>query len=112
LDAVVENVTGHAVWTAPYQSKGVKLVTSAATYKGKATKITREEQTSRGTYYEFSVNGKVIGWLDKKAFDVYDNINYNKAVNLDAVVENVTGNAVWTAPYKSKGVKLVTSAEN
>ncbi|ECL1818622.1 GW domain-containing glycosaminoglycan-binding protein [Listeria monocytogenes] len=110
LDAVVENVTGNAVWTAPYKSKGVKLVTSAATYKGKATKITREAQTSRGTYYEFSVDGKVIGWLDKKAFDVYDNINYNKAVNLDAVVENVTGNAVWTAPYKSKGVKLVTSA--
>ncbi|NXZ27736.1 GW domain-containing glycosaminoglycan-binding protein, partial [Listeria monocytogenes] len=110
LDAVVENVTGNAVWTAPYKSKGIKLVTSAATYKGKATKITREAQTSRGTYYEFSVDGKVIGWLDKKAFDVYDNINYNKAVNLDAVVENVTGNAVWTAPYKSKGVKLVTSA--
>ncbi|MBC1805956.1 GW domain-containing glycosaminoglycan-binding protein [Listeria sp. FSL L7-0993] len=110
LDAVVENVTGNAVWTTPYKSKGVKLVTSAATYKEKAAKITREAQTSRGTYYEFSVNGKVIGWLDKKAFDVYDSIEYNKAINMTGLLSNAPGNGIWTEPYRVIGTKNVGQA--
>lgn len=110
LDAVVENVTGNTIWTAPYKSKGVKLVTSAKTYKGKSAKITREAQTSRGTYYEFSVNGKVIGWLDKKAFDVYDSIEYNKLINKTGLLSNAPGNGIWTEPYRVIGTKNVGQA--
>ncbi|MBC1546103.1 GW domain-containing glycosaminoglycan-binding protein [Listeria sp. FSL L7-1435] len=110
LDAVVENVTGNAVWTTPYKSKGVKLVTSAATYEGETAKITREAQTSRGTYYEFSVDGKVIGWLDKKAFDVYDSIEYNKAINMTGLLSNAPGNGIWTEPYRVIGTKNIGQA--
>lgn len=110
LDAVVENVTGNAVWTTPYKSKGVKLVTSAATYEGETAKITREAQTSRGTYYEFSVNGKVIGWLDKKAFDVYDSVEYNKAINMTGLLSNAPGNGIWTEPYRVIGTKNIGQA--
>ncbi|MBF2627043.1 GW domain-containing glycosaminoglycan-binding protein [Listeria marthii] len=110
LDAVVENVTGNAVWTTPYKSKGVKLVTSAATYEGETAKITREAQTSRGTYYEFSVDGKLIGWLDKKAFDVYDSVEYNKAINMTGLLSNAPGNGIWTEPYRVIGTKNIGQA--
>ncbi|MBC2121857.1 GW domain-containing glycosaminoglycan-binding protein [Listeria marthii] len=110
LDAVVENVTGNAVWTTPYKSKGVKLVTAAATYEGETAKITREAQTSRGTYYEFSVDGKVIGWLDKKAFDVYDSVEYNKAINMTGLLSNAPGNGIWTEPYRVIGTKNIGQA--
>ncbi|MBC2072879.1 GW domain-containing glycosaminoglycan-binding protein [Listeria marthii] len=110
IDAVVENVTGNAVWTTPYKSKGVKLVTAAATYEGETAKITREAQTSRGTYYEFSVDGKVIGWLDKKAFDVYDSVEYNKAINMTGLLSNAPGNGIWTEPYRVIGTKNIGQA--
>ncbi|MDS9999492.1 GW domain-containing glycosaminoglycan-binding protein [Listeria cossartiae subsp. cayugensis] len=110
LDAVVENVTGNAVWTTPYKSKGVKLVTAAATYEGETAKITREAQTSRGTYYEFSVDGKVIGWLDQKAFDVYDSVEYNKAINMTGLLSNAPGNGIWTEPYRVIGTKNIGQA--
>ncbi|MBF2535151.1 GW domain-containing glycosaminoglycan-binding protein [Listeria marthii] len=110
LDAVVENVTGNAVWTTPYKSKGVKLVTAAATYEGETAKITREAQTSRGTYYEFSVDGKLIGWLDKKAFDVYDSVEYNKAINMTGLLSNAPGNGIWTEPYRVIGTKNIGQA--
>ncbi|PCV04498.1 N-acetylmuramoyl-L-alanine amidase, partial [Listeria monocytogenes] len=67
-------------------------------------------QTSRGTYYEFSVNGKVIGWLDKKAFDVYDSIEYNKAINMTGLLSNAPGNGIWTEPYRVIGTKNVGQA--
>ncbi|MBF2398190.1 GW domain-containing glycosaminoglycan-binding protein [Listeria marthii] len=110
IDAVVENVTGNAVWTTPYKSKGVKLVTAAATYEGETAKITREAQTSRGTYYEFSVDGKLIGWLDKKAFDVYDSVEYNKAINMTGLLSNAPGNGIWTEPYRVIGTKNIGQA--
>ncbi|MCD2247032.1 GW domain-containing glycosaminoglycan-binding protein [Listeria marthii] len=110
MDAVVENVTGNAVWTTPYKSKGVKLVTAAATYEGETAKITREAQTSRGTYYEFSVDGKVIGWLDQKAFDVYDSIEYNKAINMTGLLSNAPGNGIWTEPYRVIGTQNIGQA--
>ncbi|MBC2184765.1 GW domain-containing glycosaminoglycan-binding protein [Listeria sp. FSL L7-0253] len=110
LDAVVENVTGNAVWTAPYKSKGIKLVTAAATYEGKTAKLTRKAQTLSGTYYEFSVDGKVIGWLDHKAFDIYDSVEYNKAINMTGLLSNAPGNGIWTEPYRVLGTKNIGQA--
>ncbi|MBC1484448.1 GW domain-containing glycosaminoglycan-binding protein [Listeria immobilis] len=110
LDGTIKNVKGNAIWTAPYRTVGTKLVGSAETYLNKDVQIIREAKTPRGTYYQFKSGGKVIGWLDKKAFELYDSVTYNKAVNMEAVIENVEGNAIWTAPYKSVGVKLITSA--
>ncbi|MBC1489264.1 GW domain-containing glycosaminoglycan-binding protein [Listeria sp. FSL L7-1485] len=110
LDGTIKNVKGNAIWTAPYRTVGTKLVGPAETYLNKDVQIIREAKTPRGTYYQFKSGGKVIGWLDKKAFELYDSVTYNKAVNMEAVIENVEGNAIWTAPYKSVGVKLITSA--
>ncbi|WP_207578026.1 GW domain-containing glycosaminoglycan-binding protein [Listeria seeligeri] len=110
FDATVRNVKGNAVWTKPYRTVGTKAVGPAETYLNKDVEIVREAKTPKGTYYQFKSDGKVIGWLDKKAFEIYDNIIYNKAVNMEAVIENVNGNSVWTAPYKSLGVKGITPA--
>ncbi|HAC1912505.1 TPA_asm: GW domain-containing glycosaminoglycan-binding protein, partial [Listeria monocytogenes] len=110
MEAVVENVDGNAVWSAPYKSKGVQGITVASTYKNKTVKLTREAQTNRGTYYEFSYNGKVIGWLDKKAFKFYNTLEYDEVYNRDAIITNVTGNTVWTLPYEIYGTKAVNPA--
>ncbi|HAO6469359.1 TPA: GW domain-containing glycosaminoglycan-binding protein, partial [Listeria monocytogenes] len=110
MEAVIENVDGNAVWSAPYKSKGVQGITVASTYKNKTVKLTREAQTNRGTYYEFSYNGKVIGWLDKKAFKFYNTLEYDEVYNRDAIITNVTGNTVWTLPYEIYGTKAVNPA--
>ncbi|WP_240419959.1 GW domain-containing glycosaminoglycan-binding protein, partial [Listeria monocytogenes] len=100
IEAVVKNVKGNAVWTEPYRTVGTKLIGPAETYLNKEVEVVREAKTPKGTYYQFKSGGKVFGWLDKKAFAVYDNLNYNKADNLDAVAEIEKRNAVYSDPVK------------
>ncbi|EUJ27467.1 N-acetylmuramoyl-L-alanine amidase, family 4 [Listeria floridensis FSL S10-1187] len=108
--AIITTTAGHAIWSAPYEIVGTTLVGQAAPYHNKQVQLLRKAVTDRSTYYQFSVNGKTTGWLDTRAFDVYDNLETNKAVHLTGTVKNVTGNAVWSLPYKTIGTKFVSQA--
>ncbi|WP_404329960.1 CDP-glycerol glycerophosphotransferase family protein [Mesobacillus maritimus] len=60
----------HSVWTKPYKSFKAKLVSDAKEFKGKIAKITRINKTIEGTFYQFSIDNKEIGWLDSNVFKV------------------------------------------
>ncbi|MGJ8729831.1 GW domain-containing glycosaminoglycan-binding protein [Listeria aquatica] len=108
--AVISTVAGHAVWSKPYEVVGTTRVNAASVYQNNQVQLLKKAVTDRGTYYQFSVGGKTIGWLDQRAFDIYDNVEYNKSVQLTGTVTNVVGNAAWTEPYKSLGTKLINQA--
>ncbi|MBK2004291.1 GW domain-containing glycosaminoglycan-binding protein [Listeria ivanovii subsp. londoniensis] len=109
-DAMITNVSGHTVWSLPYQLYGIKSVGSASNYANKQAKITRRAKTEKGIYYQFSINGKNVGWLDERAFDVYDAIEYNNVINKSALLSNPVGNGIWTEPYRVIGTKNVGQA--
>ncbi|MCM3585207.1 CDP-glycerol glycerophosphotransferase family protein [Mesobacillus maritimus] len=58
----------HSIWTKPYKTFNAKLVSDAKDFKGKVAKILKKVKTKEGTYYQFSIDNKVIGWLDSQVF--------------------------------------------
>ncbi|EFR91180.1 N-acetylmuramoyl-L-alanine amidase family 4, partial [Listeria innocua FSL S4-378] len=62
------NPTGNGIWSAPYRVIGVKNVGQATSYANKTVQLVREAKTTRATYYQMSVDGKLIGWIDQRAF--------------------------------------------
>ncbi|MCM3668100.1 CDP-glycerol glycerophosphotransferase family protein [Mesobacillus maritimus] len=60
----------HSIWTKPYKTFNAKLVSDAKDFKGKVAKILKKVKTKEGTYYQFSIDNKVIGWLDSQVFKI------------------------------------------
>ncbi len=108
--AIITTVSGHAVWSKPYELVGTSRVNVASAYQNNQVQLLKKAVTDRGTYYQFSASGKTIGWLDERAFDIYDNVEYNKVVNLSGKITNGVGHSFWTKPYKTLGTKLIEQA--
>ncbi|EAG9606778.1 GW domain-containing glycosaminoglycan-binding protein, partial [Listeria monocytogenes] len=61
----VKTATGNSVWTKPNKIEGAQKISALSTYSGKNMRILREAKTSSGTiWYQFSVGGKTIGWVE------------------------------------------------
>ncbi|MBC1729444.1 GW domain-containing glycosaminoglycan-binding protein [Listeria seeligeri] len=67
----VKTATGNSVWTKPYRTSGYKLVSPLPSYTGKNMRIIREAKTASGIWYQFSIGGKTIGWVDSKALNTF-----------------------------------------
>lgn len=63
----------HSVWTRPYKNFKANLVSDAKDFKGKIAKITKINKTKEGTFYQFSIDNKVVGWLDSNVFKIKQN---------------------------------------
>ncbi|EOT42837.1 GW dipeptide domain-containing protein, partial [Enterococcus dispar] len=85
---------------------------NASAYSGKTVQITKRVKLSTGTvYYQFSQNGKNIGWLDAKAFYelVLKEENYQKKLVVNSIARKLD---VWSAPYNiHSGIKKIGSGE-
>ncbi|ECX5860467.1 GW domain-containing glycosaminoglycan-binding protein, partial [Listeria monocytogenes] len=66
----ITNTSGHAVWTQPCGQINSTLKGPASDYLNKEITIWRKVENKRGTYYQFSYDNKVIGWLDTRAFSL------------------------------------------
>lgn len=49
---------------------GVNVLGQASLYAGQTVQVTRIAKTVKATWYQFSINGRVIGWVNSKAFDL------------------------------------------
>ncbi|EAD9984827.1 GW domain-containing glycosaminoglycan-binding protein [Listeria monocytogenes] len=76
----VKTATGNSVWTKPYRTSGYKLVNPLSSYAGKNLRIIREAKTSSGIWYQFSVGGKTIGWVDSKALNTFYTPSMEKTI--------------------------------
>ncbi|WP_262490062.1 GW domain-containing glycosaminoglycan-binding protein, partial [Listeria monocytogenes] len=67
----VKTINNMSVWTQPEKTNGANKVDALSFYAGKNLRILREAKTISGTYYQFSIDGKTIGWIDSKALDTF-----------------------------------------
>lgn len=100
LDANIAYPETNAFWSAPYFSEGATLISSAtaSAYAKKDVKLVREAKTERGIYYQVKLGGKIIGWLDKRAFKFYEMPSTDIAYSRTGKITNTTGHSVWTQP--------------
>ncbi|MBC2111721.1 GW domain-containing glycosaminoglycan-binding protein [Listeria innocua] len=109
--ARVKTAPGNAVWTKPYKTEGSKLVNQLSVYQGKNMRILREAKTPITTWYQFSIDGKTIGWVDTRALNTFYKQSMEKPANLTRyVAANKTGEAYYKVPVADSAVKWGTLA--
>ncbi|EOW84712.1 GW dipeptide domain-containing protein, partial [Enterococcus dispar] len=106
-------VKAQGIWQAPWNTQITnQYYGNASAYSGKTVQITKRVKLSTGTvYYQFSQNGKNIGWLDAKAFYelVLKEENYQKKLVVNSIARKLD---VWSAPYNiHSGIKKIGSGE-
>ncbi|EAG6678863.1 GW domain-containing glycosaminoglycan-binding protein [Listeria monocytogenes] len=110
--ARVKNALGNAVWTKPYNTAGAKHVNKLSVYQGKNMRILREAKTPITTWYQFSIGGKVIGWVDTRALNTFYKQSMEKPTRLTRYVSASKGNeAYYKVPVADNPVKRGTLAK-
>ncbi|WP_314065830.1 GW domain-containing glycosaminoglycan-binding protein [uncultured Vagococcus sp.] len=123
----LDQAKNHGIYPKIYNTAVNNIGFSAAPYASKGVKVAREAKTSRATWYQFFVDGKLIGWLDSRAFETYDIITDQKDMNMLAKIVplaqaknhgvyneiyNTSPNAIGTTAtaYAAKGITIVKQA--
>ncbi|MBC2082918.1 GW domain-containing glycosaminoglycan-binding protein [Listeria welshimeri] len=107
--ARVKTAPGNAVWTKPYKTEGAKGVNPLSVYVGKNMRILREAKTPITTWYQFSIDGKTIGWVDTRALDTFYKQSMEKTANLTRyVLANKVNEAYYKVPVADSAVKWGT----
>lgn len=76
--ANVKTAAGNTVWSAPFNTAGANEVNPLSAYTGKNLKLLREAKTQSGTWYQFSIDGKIIGWVCRKPLLLSTHQAWNK----------------------------------
>ncbi|MBC1509932.1 GW domain-containing glycosaminoglycan-binding protein, partial [Listeria sp. FSL L7-1515] len=105
----VKTAPGNAVWTKPYKTEGASLVNQLSVYSGKKMRILREAKTPITTWYQFSVDGKTIGWVDTRALTTFYTQSMEKPITLTRYVDpKKTAAALYTLPVEDPPIKRTT----
>ncbi|MEH7075094.1 CDP-glycerol glycerophosphotransferase family protein [Neobacillus drentensis] len=111
--AIITNPQDHFIWNRPVGLEGAKQVASANSSLKKEVTILQEAQTVTSVSYKFTIDERIIGWLDQECFELLpDSILFEKQVNKTAVLQNVSGNDIWNKPYKTEDIQKVSSSKD
>ncbi|MFC7392990.1 glycosyltransferase [Scopulibacillus cellulosilyticus] len=88
-------------------------MSKAAGFLNKTATVIKSNTTRKGTYYLFSVDGKKIGWLDKRAFTFIEetSVIYERTVKRIAEVNLKEDDGIWTKPCGLEGATEIEHPE-
>ncbi|WP_379970459.1 GW domain-containing glycosaminoglycan-binding protein [Ectobacillus sp. sgz5001026] len=102
---IMAKTNGNAIWSAPYGMEGAKYIGSTNEYTGKDVQLTQQLTYHNVVWDQISINGKVIGWVDRRALS---NLSEIKTIdNQSAVLGETHGNGIWTMPYGVPGAEFI-----
>lgn len=88
----------------------VKKQQNASKYAHKEVQVIREAKTSRASWIKVKYNGKVLGWVNKKAGTTYDAISSQKNVNVSGKIKK--GYTIYNKIYGTEsGVKKAATSD-
>ncbi|MCM3737539.1 GW domain-containing glycosaminoglycan-binding protein [Bacillus cytotoxicus] len=105
---IVAWAKGHSIWTMPYGVSGASYVGSTNDYVGKEIQLVQKMTVNKVTWYQFSMDGKVIGWLDSRALSGLQNI---QLINQNSVMGATIANGIWSMPYGVPGANYLGSTD-
>ncbi|MBC9825904.1 GW dipeptide domain-containing protein [Carnobacterium inhibens] len=94
--------------TKPYGTKGYDTKAKSSEYFGKDVKIIKEAVTERATWALITLNGKELGWIDKKGLDI-EKVTSTKNVSYTKVIDRKT-DSISSKPYGTEGYKINASS--
>lgn len=97
----------HDIYTIPGYTEGNRAIAKSASYLNKKVRIIQEKVTNRATWAQISLDGKTIGWMNKKGLTIhYDTITSTKAVDIDAKVMEGRHD-IYTVPGYTQGNEII-----
>ncbi|WP_208558882.1 GW dipeptide domain-containing protein [Marinilactibacillus kalidii] len=87
-------IAGYSIDTVPWGYEGYRTVGNSASYLNKRVDVLSE--TMNGAYARIALNGKDLGWIDKRAFNMVAVEPYTRTVVL-------SGYSIDSAPWGSSG---------
>lgn len=103
---------GHNIFSEPAWSKGNKKVANTSDFSGKEFTVYAEKITANGTYARVQIDGKNIGWVDKKGIlPLYETISKTHGVAYEAIIKS-SGNNIFSTPAWTKDNKKVANASD
>ncbi|MCU9613263.1 CDP-glycerol glycerophosphotransferase family protein [Caldibacillus lycopersici] len=107
--ATITNPGNKVIWTKAYPSYKSKKKADAMEYKDELAELKRISKTAKGTYYHFSIAGKISGYLETSAFDFVDGpvLVKEKEVSKLAIIVETVGISLWTKPELQEDAQLI-----
>lgn len=105
---IVAWTTGNSIWTLPYGVAGASYVGSTNDYVGRDIQLVQKMTVNNVVWYQFRIDGRVIGWLDSRALSNLKNI---QVMNQAAVMGATGVNDVWSMPYGVSGANYLGSTD-
>lgn len=101
------NETGYSIDTKPWGTSGYHTLNHTSDYLGRTIKVVKE--TNNSQYVLISHDGKLLGWVDKKALKTYGvvtEVASSQPVNYKAVVDK-TSYSIDTMPWGTVGYQTI-----
>lgn len=105
---IVKWTEGNSVWTNPYGLPDANYVGSTNDFVGKKIHLVEKMTWNTVTWYKFSIDGKIIGWLDSRALSDLQNI---QSINQASMMGATTTNGIWSIPYGVPGANYLGSTD-
>ena len=101
----------YSIDTMPWGTVGYQTIAKTNDYVGAEAKVIRK--TNNGNYILISVNGKLLGWVDKKAVQTYivdTNVSSSKSVSYNGILQS--GYSLDTRPWGTTGYKTIAKTSD
>ncbi len=108
----VAYITGDTdgIYSKPKGTSGSQVNADASGYFNKKVTVTEEALTKSGTTWaKITLDGKVIGWIDKKGITTFEIILSEKPINYSAKISRKT-DTINTKPYGTQGYKTTAQS--
>ncbi|ALV21555.1 N-acetylmuramoyl-L-alanine amidase [Carnobacterium antarcticum] len=91
------------IYSKPKGTSDSKVNADASGYFNRKVTVTEEAMTKSGTtWVKITLDGKVMGWIDKNGITTFEMILSEKAINYSAKISRKT-DTINTKPYGTKG---------
>ncbi|MFD6440943.1 GW domain-containing glycosaminoglycan-binding protein, partial [Peribacillus sp. NPDC060186] len=111
--AILRDVKYNHVWnTLPGNSNATQYPLEER-FENAEIVISRKAKDDHNTFYKFSYNNQIIGWISEEAVEFLpDSIIYEKELDKIARLVRPRGNFIWSMPYKIEGSYKVSGSQD
>ncbi|KWW17574.1 CDP-glycerol--glycerophosphate glycerophosphotransferase [Peribacillus simplex] len=111
--AILRGIRTHHAWnTLPGSAKAFQFPLEERLEDAEIM-ISRKANGNEATFYKFSFNNQIIGWINEEAVEFLpDSIIYEKELDKIAKLVRPGGNFIWSLPYKVEGTYKVSGSHD
>ncbi|KON70878.1 CDP-glycerol:glycerophosphate glycerophosphotransferase [Peribacillus butanolivorans] len=109
--AILKGINKYYAWNILPGNLGATKFRLGKRFENAEIVISRKARDEYNTFYKFSFNNQIIGWITDEAIELMpDSIIYEKDLDKIAKLVRPGGNHIWSKPYKVEGTYKVSTS--